>query len=132
MKYGFAFLFLLACVAQTQASNLNTTTYLTDEGISPPPEALRLVTPNILDGLPLMQGLQLQTDEHTQPGAVIAVGVVDVDDVYAFYKIALPRIGWSPAGPRDYVRGDEYLYINAQADGKKTIVTFAEHKAKNR
>jgi hypothetical protein len=139
MKFGFAFLFLLACpmAAWAHVDNLNTTSDLVDEGIENPPASSRLVTPNILDGVPLMQGLQPVQDKDLiillpgsgNPNEVKAIGIVDVDDVYDFYKIAMPVAGWQASGARDYMRGSEILHINAQAeaDGKSTTVTFTEH-----
>ena len=140
MKSVAAFALLLVCAGTFPAcaavTNLNTTSNLSDQGIEPL-AGLRLVTPNILDGIPLMQGLQLVEDKTVDilpgdnaPQPVVAIGILDIDDIYNFYKIALPDLGWKTAGPRDYMRNGETLHINAQAapDGKSSIVTFTEKK----
>ncbi|MDR3450855.1 MAG: hypothetical protein P4M15_14140 [Alphaproteobacteria bacterium] len=135
MKAAFIPLFLAACLAAlpAPASNLNTESTLVDQGIAPrDPMA---PAPKVLDGIPLMQELQEAKDRdllNILPGgdeprtSFVAVGIVDVDDVYNFYKKALPSEGWQATGARDYKRGGQYLHINAQANGKLSTVTFTE------
>jgi hypothetical protein len=131
MRFGFVPLLLAFCLvaSSAQASNLNTTSSLEDEGIEPstPPAT-------ILDGIPLMKGLQLESDptfvkilpDFAGAQPVTTVGIVDVDDAYNFYKRTLPPLGWNATSGRDYAKGAESLHINAHADGKMTTVTFTE------
>lgn len=133
MKSGFILLLLFVCLAATaQASTLNTTSNLINQGIEPaaPPAT-------ILDGVPLMEGLQLATDKDlltilpefggSQP--TVTVGIVDVDDLYNFYKRELPPLGWQPVTGHSYARGKEMLEIHTAVDGKLTTVTFTENTA---
>jgi len=129
MKIRFAIFILAACLAvPAQAYNLNTASSLSDEGIEPGP-----TPPTILDGVPLMEGLQLSRDTDlikvlpdrpNQP--IVAVGILDVDDIYNFYKRTLPPLGWKATSGRDYAKSNEMLHINAHADGKLSTVTFTE------
>ena len=129
MKLRFAILLLATCLAApAQATNLNTASSLADIGIPPGP-----TPPTILDGVPLMEGLQLNPDKDLidilpdQPNQpVVTVGILDVDDIYNFYKRTLPPLGWQPTSGRDYARTQETLHINAHADGKLSTVTFTE------
>jgi len=132
MKIRFAILLLAACLATSaRADNLNTESTLADEGIEPGP------TPaTILDGIPLMEGLQLNPDKDLikvlpdRPSpTVIAVGIIDVDSIYNFYKRTMPPLGWQATSGRDYAKGNESLHINAHADGKLSTVTFTEATA---
>jgi hypothetical protein len=131
--------FLVACAwglitVPVEASNLNTQSNLIDEGIDAPAAAEDSDPQTVLDDIPLMQGLQKAEDKDIlrilpEGGAsnqAVAVGVVDVDDVYNFYKRALPAQGWQTLGARDYWRGNVTLHINAQADGKLSTVTYTE------
>jgi hypothetical protein len=128
-KFAFAMLAAFLTAASAQASNLNTTSDLRDEGIAP-----STAPATILDDIPLMPGLQLDDDKNLvrilpQSGKgypVITVGILDVDDIYNFYKRTLPPLGWTATSGRDYARGDLSLHINAHADGKLSTVTFTE------
>ena len=135
MKSGFALLILSACLvaASAQASNLNTTSNLINEGIEPVPAPT-----TILDGIPLMEGLQIAPDKNfikilpdfgDQQSPTVTVGIIDVDDVYNFYQRTLPPLGWKAINGRSYMHGNESLYISALADGKLGTVTFAETTA---
>lgn len=129
MKHLFFILSLmaLALASPVHASNLNSGSTLADEGIIPAPAQNSVM----LGDIPLMDGLQIYhdpelihlfADDPTEP--VIAVGIVDVDDVYNFYKHALPPLGWQASSGRDYTQSGKTLHIDAHADGKKTVVTF--------
>src|ERR1700679_2747005 len=55
----------------------------------------------VIDDLPLMPGLQLVEDEDvlfssgsSRIAETNAIGPVDIDAVYAFYKKSLPHLGW--------------------------------------
>jgi hypothetical protein len=88
----------------------------------------------ILDGIPLFQGLQISTEKKLTdllPASdftisVAAIGAVNSDDVYAFYKRALPVLGWKPVGSRDFIKGMEKLDINAYAGATGSVVLFSE------
>jgi hypothetical protein len=131
MTFNRAFLILALCLAApaAQAINLNATSVLADEGIEP-----TAAPPTVLDGIPLMTGLQLEGDPYLiqilpeNPGTepVVTVGILDVDDVYNFYKRALPPLGWTATTGRDYSKAGKSLHIDAHAEGKMTRVTFIE------
>src|SRR5271154_861386 len=115
MKSEFSLLLLFIGLATTaQASNLNTTSNLINQGIEPatPPAT-------ILDGVPLMEGLQLATEKDLLtmlpdfggPQPTVTVGIVDVDDLYDFYKRVLPPLGWQAVTGYSYVRGKESLNL---------------------
>jgi hypothetical protein len=86
----------------------------------------------VIDDLPLMPGLELVDDEDVlfdAPGSgriaeTNAMGPVDTDDVYKFYKKSLPHLGWHAAGSNTYRRNNEELRIDARANQKITLVTF--------
>ena len=127
MFYGFALLFICLLAGPAHASNLNTTSNLVDAGIYPP--AVTVTT--LPNGVPLMDGLQLYQEPHfieifpeNTSNSIVAVGVVDVDDTYNFYKRELPPLGWKATGSRDYTQGATSLHIDARAEGKESIVTF--------
>ncbi|MDE1901699.1 MAG: hypothetical protein KGI37_08660 [Alphaproteobacteria bacterium] len=115
--------------ARADVDNINRDANLVDEGITPP--AIHSTT--VLDGIPLMDGLQPYSDgplidilPDSPAHSAVAVGVVDVDQTYDYYKKALPPMGWKPASGRDYYRQGETLHINVRGDGKTTTVTFTE------
>ena len=135
MKSGFVLLILSACLAaaSAQASNLNATSNLVDQGIDPAPAPA-----TVLDGIPLMQGLQMAPEgdfirilpDFGEPRhAVTTVGIADVNDVYDFYQRSLPPMGWQAISGRSYRRGTETLRVDAQAEGKLCTVTFTEKSA---
>ena len=137
MKFGFASIVFLMSVTSIPAgaSNLNATSDLVDEGRDV--NATENTEQTVLEDVPLMQGLRsdeekdllrILPDSGTSNESV-AVGVVDVDDVYNFYKRTLPNAGWQSMGARDYMRGNETLHINAQADGKMTTVMFTKKRS---
>lgn len=129
LKFILPILAVCLCASAAQASNLNTESNLVDEGI----EAEKAPA-SILDGIPLMPGLLPETSGDViqilpasdETGSVVTHGIVDVDDVYNFYKRALPPLGWLAADGRDYVHGPQSLHIDAHADGKMSTVTFSE------
>ncbi|MDE2030474.1 MAG: hypothetical protein KGI97_07935 [Alphaproteobacteria bacterium] len=127
---------LSACAVQKEpldvTTNLNKQANLVNQGIALPP-----VPPgSVLDGIPLMQGLQVRKDKDlldilpggANPNAATAIGIVDVDSVYDFYARTLPTLGWKQVGPRDYMHNGRMLHINARArpNATMTTVTFAE------
>ena len=86
----------------------------------------------VIDDLPLMPGLQLVEDEDVlfthESGRIAetnAMGSVDIDAVYQFYKRALPHLGWKVVNSHTYTRENEQLRIDAHANDKITIVQFS-------
>lgn len=87
---------------------------------------------SVIEDLPLMPGLEPVEDEDVlfdAPGSgriaeTNAMGPVDADDVYKFYKKSLPHLGWHAAGTNTYRRANEELHIDARANQKITLVTF--------
>ena len=87
----------------------------------------------VIDDLPLMNGLTAVPDEDTlfvapHIGRIAdstATGAVGISAVYDFYRRALPHLGWKIVDSHTYRRGGEKLSINAQANGKITIVRFS-------
>ena len=124
----FALLLLLILpTTAAHASNLNAESNLVDEGIDP--ATVQVAT--LPNGLPLMEGLQIDKDPHFldilpggQNNSIRAFGMVDVDDIYNYYKKALPPLGWKAAGGRDYSLNGQSIHIDARAEGKKSVVTF--------
>ena len=102
---------------------------------SPPPNAETSETnfDPVIDDLPLMEGLTTVPDAATlftapHAGRIaesMAEGEVAIDDVYAFYRRALPHLGWKMVGARAYRRGAEKLSIDAHTEGKMTVVRFS-------
>ena len=132
MKSSIAFFALFACLAfAAQAANINRTSSLINDGIDPAPGPA-----TVLDGVPLMEGLQLPPHDKNElnilpdfgadPGTVVAIGIADVDDVYNYYKTALPPLGWQAVSGRAYMRGNEILHVDVTVEGKITTVTFVE------
>jgi len=132
MKYILTCALLLAfpTLALAEISNLNQSSSMTSDGIGD------ATTPQtVLDGIPLMKGLELVTDKdfidvlpdsnNLEP--IETVGILDVDDIYNYYKRTLPPLGWTPTSGRDYIRGNVTLHIDAHADGKTSTVTFTEN-----
>lgn len=86
----------------------------------------------VIDDLPLMPGLEAVEDEDVlfdAPGSgriaeTNAMGPVDADDVYKFYKRSLPHLGWREINSHTYRRESEELRIDARANQKITLVTF--------
>lgn len=85
-----------------------------------------------IEDLPLMPGLQLAEDKDVlfatphsgRIASSTASGVVDVDQVYEFYKKTLPSLGWKPLDARTYQREGDKLSIEARARDKTTTVKF--------
>ena len=115
------------------AAQLNTSSTLKD--IQPPPTVPVPETQfaPAIDDLPLMPGLEPVPNEamlFVAPGGgrlaeSDAEGSIDVDDVYRFYRRALPQLGWKMVDNRHYIRSGEHLRIDAHADGKLTSVRFS-------
>ncbi len=123
----------LALAHPSLAAELNATTTLGDTGLAADlSETQPQFVPSI-DDLPLMPGLQPLTDADTlfivpRSGRIAdstAVGAVDIDDVYKFYRRSLPQLGWKIVDGRSFQRGGEMLRIDAHADGKITTVHFS-------
>jgi len=77
------------------------------------------------EDLPLMPGLEEVPGESLAfdtPGGrlieALAAGEVTVAAVEAFYDQTLPQLGWSVAGPRQYLREGEYLHIEFSEEGE--------------
>jgi hypothetical protein len=86
----------------------------------------------VIQDLPLMPGLEPVEDEDVlfdAPGSgriaeTNAMGPVDTNDVYKFYKKSLPHLGWREFKEHTYRRAKEELHIDARANQKITLVTF--------
>jgi len=124
--------FTLLAGAPLHAAEINTTASLADQM---PPSSIPAPEPvftKVIDDLPLMPGLQPMEDEDvlfSAPGAgriaeTNAIGTIDIDDVYNFYKHSLPHLGWKAVDTRTYDRENEQLHIEAHANNKYTIVRF--------
>lgn len=137
MFAALGYLVLGVSAAHAEAANLNHTTNLIDE-MGPAPAAPREETDRpqfarVIDDLPLMKDLELVEDDDvlfatSQAGRIAvteAVGAVDIDDVYKFYRRTLPQMGWSIIDRRSYRRENETLRIDARADDKMTRVRFS-------
>jgi hypothetical protein len=130
------------CATGAMAATLNSSTTLVDQRDASPqniaqdePQFAR-----IIDDLPLTPGLEPVPEEDVlfvTPGVgriaeTSAQGMVDIDEVYNFYKRSLPHLGWRAMDARTYRRDGEVLRIDAHADGKVTTVNFSvrpnEHK----
>lgn len=86
----------------------------------------------VIDDLPLMEGLTPVADQGTlfttPQGRIadsVAIGIVDVDQVYMFYRRSLPHLGWQKVNARTFRRKGEKLVIEAKGDGKITTVRFS-------
>jgi len=122
--------------APCPAAEINHATTLNDQ-LQSSPSANDLSQPQFataIDDLPLMPGLNLvQSNDvvfssgQDRIAATDAIGAVDVDDVYHFYRRTLPQLGWKYITMRRYHRNNEVLSIDAHADGKTTSVHFAVH-----
>jgi hypothetical protein len=123
----------LPFAAPLHAAQINPAASTTDQA-SPAslPEAEPPHFTKVIEDLPLMPGLQLVEDEDVlfaSPNAgriaeTNAIGPVDIDDVYKFYKRSLPHLGWKTVDSRTYQREGEQLRIEAHANAKITIVKF--------
>ena len=97
---------------------------------APDPEPTQFT--RVIQDLPLMPGLEPVEDEDVlfdAPGSgriaeTNAMGPVDTDDVYKFYKKSLPHLGWREFKAHTYRRANEELHIDARANQKITLVTF--------
>jgi glucose/arabinose dehydrogenase len=87
----------------------------------------------IIEDLPLMPGLELLPDNDVlfltaRSGRIAestAQGLVDVDEVYKFYRRSLPHLGWKIIDARTFQRDHDVLRIDAHADQKITTVRFS-------
>lgn len=139
---AFIFLSVALCAMQglkqpLQAAEVNRTTTLMDEEWptpeAPPPATEQPQFAKVIDDLPLMPGLQLDQDDDvlfatSDSGRIAeteAVGSVDVDDVYRFYRKTLVQMGWKILDARSFRREGDILRIDAKADDKKTRVLFS-------
>jgi len=129
--YATAALIALSLMPAT-AAELNTSSTLRDteqpQTISRPPDFT-----NVIDDLPLMPGLELVEDEDVLFAApkagriaeTTAQGIVDIDEVYKFYRRSLPQLGWKMVDNRTYERESDRLRIDARAEDKVTTVRFS-------
>jgi hypothetical protein len=122
-------------VSPLEAAQLNTKSTPAFAQPSPPaaPAAPETKFDAVIDDLPLMTGLTPVPDEDTlfvEPHAgriaeSVATGEVAIDDIYAFYRRALPHLGWEMVDGRTYRRGGERLRIDARANGNTATVRFS-------
>jgi hypothetical protein len=128
---------LALAAAPAHAVQLNTTSRLFDtapaQSIPAPTPAPETQFDPAIEDLPLMPGLEPVAGEDTlfvvpRAGRIAesnAVGAVDIDDVYNFYRKSLPHLGWKILDARTYMRDNEQLRIDAHANGKITTVRFS-------
>jgi len=113
--------------------NINTQSTLLDEK---PAQDLPVNQPEfakVIDDLPLMPGLELVPDNDVlfvvpRSGRIAyteARGMVDVDEVYKFYRRSLPQLGWKVVDARSFQREKDVLRIDAHAEDKVTTVRFS-------
>ena len=121
------------CGAPLHAAALNQAPNAADQSgpasrpVTEPPQFTK-----VIDDLPLMPGLEPVEDEDVlfdAPGSgriaeTNAMGPVEADDVYKFYKRSLPHLGWHEVDSHTYRRANEELRIDARANQKITLVTF--------
>jgi hypothetical protein len=115
------------------AAQLNASSTLADIQPSSSIAATETKFDPVIEDLPLMTGLAAVPDEETlfvapHAGRIaesVAMGAVDIDEVYRFYRRALPHLGWQKIDGRTYRRHGEKLRINARAEGKVTTVHFS-------
>ncbi len=120
--FALAFLLIAASAMPLCAAQLNS---------QPAPQGEQQFT-SVIDDLPLMPGLKTVEDKDVlfiepHEGRIAeteAMGAVDIDEVYNFYRRSLPHLGWKIIDGRTYEREGEHLRIDAHADGKITTVEF--------
>jgi hypothetical protein len=127
--------FFLAALAASplMAATLNDTSTLVDQRDSSSITSDQPHFARVIDDLPLMEGLALVPEEDVlfvTPSAgriaeTTAEGMVDIDDVYHFYRDTLPHLGWEIVDGRTYKRDGDILRIDAHATGKVTTVHFS-------
>jgi hypothetical protein len=76
-----------------------------------------------IEDLPLMPGLRpvplkdtIMTGPYGRIAETMAVGAVDVDEVYYFYARTLPELGWQAIDKTRYIRDGELLTIDVNAN----------------
>lgn len=85
-----------------------------------------------LSDIPVMPGLRElrgQTVVFDKPeGRIIemmaAGDSLSPDSVSAFYRAALPQVGWRPVGPHAYERQSERLSLSYDQNGSRNFVRF--------
>jgi len=118
-----------------RAASLNNTSTLIDQRDTTP-QNITSTAPQfsrVIDDLPLMPGLETVPEEDVlfiapsagRIAATTAQGLVDIDDVYHFYRRTLPQLGWEIIDGRTYSRDSEILRIDAHANGKLSTVRFS-------
>lgn len=132
-----SFTVLGLAVQPVRASELNQTTTLMDEEkpvpAAPVAQSDQPQFAQVIDDLPLMPGLQLEQNNDVlfvtpRDGRIAkteAIGPVDIDDIYRFYRKTLPQLGWKSVDARSFSRENEILRIDAKADDKSTRVIFS-------
>jgi hypothetical protein len=130
---GMGFLAASLIAVPLHAAEINQAQGAADEaGTAPAPAAEPPHFTKVIEDLPLMPGLQLVEDEDVlfaEPGAgriaeTNAIGPVEIEDVYKFYRHSLPHLGWKTVDTHTYVREGEQLRIDAHANQKITVVRF--------
>ena len=124
---------LCMSISPLHAAQLNTSSTLSDTEAASSVAAPETKFDPVIDDLPLLPGLYPLPNEATifvEPHAGRIAesdtqGMVDIDDVYRFYRHTLPHLGWQIIDSRTYHRTGEKLRIDAHADGKITTVRFS-------
>ena len=85
-----------------------------------------------VEDLPLMPGLAEEPEAgmsfDSEQGRIVeavASGQVKAEDALAFYKAALPQLGWKPSGTGAWRREGEVLRLKAQSLAGKLTVHFS-------
>ncbi|HBM91332.1 MAG TPA: hypothetical protein DD400_05615 [Rhodospirillaceae bacterium] len=111
------------------------------EGIYPlvGAQAKHTVFANSIEDLPVMLGLDVVEDKDVfilfgaeRIAQTTLKGKVDVDDVYYFYRRALPELGWKQINAKAYERGGERLLMQPSSANKEgmTYVRFSVEPVK--
>jgi len=87
-----------------------------------------------IEDLPLMPGLEIQDDKDVlfiagpkRIAQTTAAGMVDIDEVYHYYRSSLPQLGWKEIDARTYERVGERLRIEVRGNNPSglTIARFS-------
>ncbi len=97
-------------------------------------QAKYTVFSNSIEDLPIMTGLEILEDKDVlllfgsdRIAQTTLKGKVDIDNVYYFYRRALPELGWRKINSKTYERNGERLIMNPNSANKEgmTYVRFS-------